>query len=463
MNNLLAKIPLNNGLVLNQNIDTSYSQCSGIYLTDGNAITMGIDKHYQELTNILEEEVKGRHMKELEDDGYFDRSVSLLVLKYKTRVTIEQKVLRSGKKIIVTGNPIFDKDGNIVMIATTVFPLGYTAQPSQRINSINNAIPELHGMVAASQAMQQVLVRAIRAAALDSTVLIMGESGVGKEVVAKIIHLNSNRRTSSFIKVNIASIPEELFESELFGYRCGAFTGASKEGKRGLVQAADGGTLFLDEIGEVPLGSQAKLLRLLQEKEVLPLGSVITEQVDVRFIAATNRNLPEMVKEEKFREDLFYRLNVMPIYIPPLRERPEDICALLQHFLTYYCQRYRVQKQLTPGALETLMGYEWPGNIRELQNLIERLVVLYPDQEITSEHIFDELSLKGPYNFLNNGSKRSVAMQNLDLTNIVADFEKDILLKTLKQYGNNMEKAAQALGIHRTTLMRKLRKYRLKS
>lgn len=436
------------------------SQDIGVYLTDGSAFTLGVNRAYERLTELEEKEVFGRNMKALEDEGFFDRSVTLLVLKHRTPVSIEQKILRTGKKVIVTGNPIFDKEGKVVLVVTTVDSNGasvnQTREPSE--NTISQ-LSGIDGVVATSKVMKQVLMRAVKAAATDSTVLIIGESGVGKEVVARVIHQASPRKSKPFIKVNVSAIPEELFESELFGYHGGAFTGALKSGKKGLVQAAAGGTLFLDEISEVPVKTQVKLLRLLQNKEVIPVGSVNTEQIDVRFLAATNRDLAALVKLGQFREDLFYRINVVPICIPPLRERVEDIYALATYFLTEICRRYKIpDKQFTTSALQALTDYSWPGNIRELQNLIERLVVLYSQPKITGEQILEELF----ENTLDYSKPiPSIKCASFDLQKAVDEFEKSLIERVFKQNNGNMERTAKALGQHRTTIMRKIRKYNI--
>lgn len=429
----------------------------GVYLTNGSAYTLGVNHAYEALTEIMEEEVLGHHMQALEERGLFDHSVTLLVLKYRTRITIEQKILRTEKKFIVTGNPVFNHEGDIVMVATTVRPWYDRDAPVEKLAVRPSALPALDGVVATSKTMQRVLLRAARVAATDSTVLLLGETGVGKEVVAKVIHQLSHRQNRPFNKVNVPSIPEELFESELFGYRGGSFTGALKTGKIGMVQATDGGTLFLDEIGEVPLGIQVKLLRLLQEKEITPVGSTSARQVDVRFLAATNRNLLELVKSGQFREDLFYRLNVVQIYIPPLRERPEDICTLAQYFLTKLCHSYKTTKRLTPSAMQVLRDYSWPGNIREVRNIMERLVIFYPQREITKEQVLEELTLKSPY-----PDKKPLPSLNCNLQKAMADFERDLIEQVLRQHDGNVEKAAETLSIHRTTLSRKVHKYNLR-
>ena len=428
----------------------------GIYLTDGMAYTMGVNQCYEAITGNMEEEVMGIHMQVLQDAGFFDRSATLLVLKHRTPLTVEQTIPRTGKKVIVTGNPIFDYRGNIALVFSTIQPWFPADRREGQPDPVPCVLPTLPGVVASSRVMQQVIMRAIRIAAFDSTVLIQGETGVGKEVVAKLIHRMSPRSSQPFINVNMAAIPDQLLESELFGYKGGAFTGALTAGKAGLVQAAAGGTIFLDEIAELSLGNQAKLLRLLQDKEVLPLGSVKAQRVDIRFMAATNRNLREMVLSGAFREDLFYRLNVAPIHIPPLRERKEDIFNLAQYFLAEFSQRYKITKQFNPRALQVLTDYNWPGNVRELQNVIERIIVLYPEKEITGEHFLEELALQAPQPL----KRMSPALQ-CNLQKEVATFEKDILLETLGNCEGDLQKAAAALGIHRTTLFRKLRKYDL--
>lgn len=425
---------------------------TGVYLTDGSAFTLGVNRAYELLTEIEEREVIGRHMQNLEEEGFFDRSVSLLVLKHKAPVTIEQKILRTGRQVVVTGNPIFNQVGDIIFIATTVYPRELRSQVVEGVETTFPFSP-ITNIVAASKTMQRILLRAIQVATIDSTVLILGESGVGKEVIAKVIHQFSHRKNKPLIKVNAGAIPEGLLESELFGYRAGAFTGALRSGKYGLVHAAAGGTLFLDEIGDVPRQIQVKLLRLIEEREICPVGSISIEHVDVRILAATNRDLPALIKAGQFREDLFYRLNVVPIYIPPLRERVEDIYPLAEHFLKVISGSYKASKQLTPSAAQALSEYTWPGNVRELYNMIERLVVLYPQSKITREHILEELSLKSPAI-----TKITLATYAQDFRTIMSNFEKELIQQTLRQHSGNLQNAATALGMHRTTLMRKLRK-----
>ena len=428
---------------------------AAIYLTDGKALTLGVNQAYETLTGIEEQEVIGRHMQSLEEDRFFDRSVSLLVLKNKAPLTISQKVLRTSKRVVVTGNPIFNQAGDIIYVVTSVYPRQCCNEAPQEAEHRSYPFTAMDNMVAASKIMQKVLLRAVQVAAMDATVLILGESGVGKGALAAVIHQFSTRRNKPFIKVNMSAIPEELFESELFGYRGGTFTGALKTGKPGFLQAAAGGTLFLDEISEVSQRGQAKLLKVIEEKEVYRLGSTVAEPVDVRFIAASNRNLKARVSEGKFREDLFYRLNVVPIHIPPLVERPEDIYALAKHSLKNISSRYNVTKVLTPSAVQTMTDYHWPGNVRELHNVMERLVVLCPGGRITREHVLDELGMELP------PPESTPFVLDGDYKGVLDGFEKKILAQVMEQHNGNLFQASAALGIHRTTLLRKLRKYGL--
>jgi transcriptional regulator with PAS, ATPase and Fis domain len=428
---------------------------TAIYLTDGSAVTLGVNKPYEELTGIFEGEVLGRHMHDLVEGRFFDRSVSLLVLKHEAPISIPQKIIRTSKKVLVTGNPIFNQAGDIIYIITSVFPFEYFKAQPQKIGSVDHPLTAMDNIVAVSKTMQKIVLRSAQVAAMDATVLVLGDSGVGKGAIAAMVHQLSSRRHKPFIKINMTAIPEELFESELFGYRSGSFTGASRSGKQGFLQAAAGGTLFLDEISELSLRGQAKLLKVIEDKEVYRIGSTDAEQVDIRFIAASNRNLKELVAAGRFREDLYYRLNVVPILIPPLRERPEDIYALAKHALNTLGNRYKLYKTLTPSAVQALTDYHWPGNVRELQNVMERLVILCSGSKIGREHVLDELGVDLPV--------RAEVRPNgfVDYRGALDSFEKKILCQIMEQHKGNLNLAAAALGMHRTTLMRKLRKHRI--
>ncbi|PMP64516.1 MAG: Fis family transcriptional regulator [Caldimicrobium thiodismutans] len=301
-----------------------------------------------------------------------------------------------------------------------------------------------------SPQMQEILKLLERITPTKSTVLILGESGTGKGVLAEFIHYNSPRKDKPFISINCSAIPETLLESELFGYKKGAFTGAVSD-KKGLIELANEGTLFLDEIGDMPLNLQAKILKFLEFGEFIPLGDTVKKQVDVRVIAATNKDLEALIKEGKFREDLYYRLNVIEIKIPPLRERKEDIPALTYFFIDKLSKEHGKKiKGITSEALTCLMQYNWPGNVRELKNVIERAIILATEEYITLNELPERI--KG---------EKNLSQSFKPLKEALEEFEKNIILKTLKQCAYNKEKAAQLLGIDLATLYRKLKKYQL--
>jgi two-component system response regulator HydG len=306
----------------------------------------------------------------------------------------------------------------------------------------------LAGLIASSAEMVQVLDLVERVAPTDATVLIRGESGTGKEIIAKALHHASKRAEGRFVAINCGALPETLLESELFGHVKGAFTGAGAS-KKGLFEEAHGGTLFLDEIGEMTPGLQVKLLRALQSGEVRPVGSTQAITVDARVVAATNRDLEPMIRQGSFREDLFYRLNVIPIVLPPLRERREDIPLLAEHFLARFAERQGRVLRLSAGATERLLRYAWPGNVRELENAMERLAILARDETIDPgdlpPHVGAGLAL-GP-------------APGLAAEQTLADAERAHIVQMLERYGWNHSRAAEALGIGRTTLWRKLKDY----
>jgi len=292
----------------------------------------------------------------------------------------------------------------------------------------------------------------MRAAQVKSTVLIRGESGVGKGFFAKLIHFASPRKEGPFIRVDCGSIPESLIESELFGYDRGAFTGARAEGKPGHFELAEGGTLFLDEIGDLPLNVQVKLLRFLEENEMIRVGGTVPKKVDTRIIAATHRNLEEMVKKGEFRKDLFFRMNVIPIYIPPLRERPEEIPSFVQFFLQKVNRENRTNKVILSRAIDCLRQYPFPGNIRELANLVEQLVVLTQKRHIGVEDL--PAHVRQPE--INIG--RLTESEDMNLSRAVQRLEKIMIIRALKSCGTQ-RKAARLLGIDQSTLARKAKRY----
>jgi two-component system, NtrC family, nitrogen regulation response regulator NtrX len=309
-------------------------------------------------------------------------------------------------------------------------------------------LEERHQILGASVPMKALRQQIALTAPTNGRVLIYGESGTGKELVARALHANSPRSGMPFVEVNCAAIPEELIESEMFGHRKGSFTGASED-KVGKFQKADGGTLFLDEVGDMSLKTQSKVLRVLEEQRVEPLGSNRPVNVDVRVIAATNKKLEDEIGRNVFREDLFYRLNVIPFYVPPLRERTEDLPVLAAHFLNEFCEAYgKKPKDFTAPAMEVLLAYPWPGNVRELKNLVERLVIMCPSPKIEPHHLPPELF---------RGASKSPQKPYESLQEARSAYERDFVLRKLEESRWNMTKAAAALGLERSHLYRKMR------
>ena len=286
---------------------------------------------------------------------------------------------------------------------------------------------------------------------------ILGESGTGKEIIANAIHQNSPRKDKHFIPVNCSAIPPELMESEFFGYAPGAFTGAKSNGRDGLFELANHGTLFLDEIGDFPLNLQPKLLRVLESGEIRPVGSDKPKKVDVRIIAATNRNLKEMVENKEFREDLYYRLQIIPLKLPPLRDRKEDIIPLADHYLRIYNKKHQRNCYLTEDAKEELLQYRWPGNIRELRNLIERIVIISDTDAILSIHFITDDRMQ--QDALKKGSREfDLAHLSGNYYYAVAQFEKNYIEQILAACNGNVATAAEKMGVHKSMLYKKLKK-----
>ena len=332
-----------------------------------------------------------------------------------------------------------------------------TLKLQEEVNFLRKEVYKRYGienLIGKSKAMQEVFLLISRVADTDSTVLITGESGTGKELVSRAIHYNSKRQNRPFVPVYCATIPETLFESELFGYEKGAFTGATSS-KPGLFSLADGGTLFLDEIGDMPYHVQTKLLRVIEEKEFIPVGGTKPKKINVRIIAATNKNLEKLVEEGKFREDLYYRINVVPIHLPPLRERREDIPLLVEYFLEKYSQEVGcVPKRVSPEAMEILCNYLWPGNVRELENTMERLVVLFREtEEIKPYHL--------PENIRKDTGEKEFhfpSPESATLEEAVNSLEKEMILKALEKTGGVQTQAAKLLGTTRRILRYKMEK-----
>ncbi|EJS10131.1 sigma 54-interacting transcriptional regulator [Bacillus mycoides] len=407
----------------------------------------------------------GKNLLELENKGLFSPSVTRLVLEKQKKVSVVQET-KSGRKILAVGNPVFNENGELhrIIIASRDITEAtrlktelheikkISEQYKKELDDFKNKDRFLKKLIYCSPKMEQIINQAKKIADFSSNVLISGESGVGKEVIAQAIHQLGNRSSKPFLKLNCGAIPETLLESELFGYTKGAFTGADKNGKEGYFKRADQGILFLDEIGEMPLHLQVKLLRVLQEQEVIPIGSTIPTKINVQIIAATNKSLEKMVESGTFREDLFYRLNVIPLRVPPLRERMEDVPVLAFHFLQQLNEKYNKNYHLTPDALSLLEFYSWPGNVRELQNMIERLVVSADDPVIEAEFVSKFLTTG--YDF--KKSKPAIT-RVLPLQEALHSVEEQLILLAMKQY-KTTTKAAKALGISQSSVSRKYQK-----
>lgn len=449
-------------------IEASYD---GIVVTDSEGQLLRISRSYSRISGIPWEELKnkvGCYMGDLQARGEVSSSVSMLVLEKKKALTIKQR-LYNGRELMVTGNPIFDQEGRIVRVVSNIRDISELNNLKREIEENKEVVARycgeleelrarnlhLEGIIAQSPEMRRAADLAVRVASVDATVLITGETGVGKEVIAKIIHKASRRKNSPFITVNCGAIPETLLESELFGYEKGAFTGANREGKIGLLEVANNGTIFLDEIGDLPLLLQGKLLRALQEQEICRIGGSKSIKLNLRILSATNKDLVKMIKDKTFRDDLYYRLNVIPIHLPPLRERKEDIVPLAVHFLKKYTQKYQLEKKFSVEVLDVLEQYMWPGNVRELENLTERLLVTSDSEAIRSRDLpnyFGEQKERGSL---------PITVHNvLPLKEAGEILERELLTRVLSA-GRSTRKAAGILGVDHSTIVRKINKYSL--
>jgi len=451
---------------LNKELEAIFnSSYDEIYVTDGEGYTLRVNKAGERFYGMKAEELVGKHVIKLEELGLFSPSITPQVLKTKKRITLVQTT-KKGQKIIVTANPVFDEKGQIIRVVTNSRDITELSNLRQRLEDVeklmNNYRKEIvklnkeriitSEIISKSATMKQLLELAEKVAGVDSTVLIEGESGVGKGVISLNIHQKSKRNKGSFVTINCGAIPENLMESELFGYEGGAFTNAKKEGKKGLFEIANGGTVFLDEIAELPLSLQVKLLHVLQEKRFMRVGGNEYIEGNVRIIAATNRSIPRLIKERKFREDLYYRLNVVPLFIPPLRHRKEDIPALIEHFLDVFLEKFELYKKVAPETLELLLKYNWPGNVRELENLIERLVVTVDSIEILPNNLPDYIL------HADGNAEKVVVLDICSLKNATEELELQLLNKALSKF-HNTYKMAEALEVNQSTIVRKMQKY----
>lgn len=454
----------------------------GVMITNNKGTGIRVNPALVRLTGLNEYNFVGKKIKHLTDSGIFAyEPITIRALREKRVVTGVQEI-NTGKAVTVTGVPVLDNNKKVIRVITNVRDLvelnrlKEDMQKSQELlmryqselTALRFELMKSQQVIAQSDEMLSVLETAFHVANSDVNVLVLGESGVGKDIVARLIHDNSERQDrGAFIKVNCGAIPRELMESEFFGYTRGAFTGARQEGKKGFFELANGGTLFLDEIADLPLELQGKLLRVLEDKELQRLGSEKPVKVNVRIVAATNKDLESMVAEKNFREDLFYRLNVVPVNVPPLRDRKDDISALLAHFLAKYNEKYNVHKSFSREVLQILMAYNWPGNVRELINLVERLVITTRDRILLPEHLpHSMVALAGGYTpaaaMLMETDYLRDQLRSKSMKEILDGVEKKILMLAFKEHKSS-RKVGEILNISHSSVINKLRKHKILS
>lgn len=441
----------------------------GVYITDQAGLTLHVNAMYEKLTGLKRDDIVGRNVRDLKDQGVFNIILNPEVVRTGKPVTQVQTNMHE-LRLVLSGYPLFDEIGNVALVVTYARDITIISNMKDQIAQQQELIEKYHTnldyltrqkiqkapLVITSEEMQRVVSTLRLVASTDITVLLLGETGVGKDVLARHVHERSGRSGQPFFKVDCSSIPETLIESELFGYAPGAFSGALAKGKLGFFEMADKGTLLLDEIGELPLNMQSRLLRVLQDQEIVRLGSTSARKVDVRIIAATNRDLAEEVSNGNFRSDLYYRLRVSVITVPPLRERAADILPLARHFLDKFCSRYRKIKSFSPSVEKAMLAYHWPGNIRELENLILSLIITSERNVIELNDLPSSmLSECGPGQTSLGALEGSENFEGRTLKEIMADIERDVIRNALKKHGS-VAKVARIFGVNRTTIFRKL-------
>lgn len=439
-----------------------------IFVADGTGKILFVNPASVKTIGLPVDQIIGRSAEDLEREGYFSVSSTMEVVRQKKTVNVLQK-LKDGRTVLATGVPIFDKEQDeVVMIISTskdvdaVNEILHTVEKQAmeieknkaEIHNLRESMFDAEGFISGDPVMQELKNTVARVAPLEVSVLIQGETGVGKEVVARSLHRFSNRSAEPYIKINCGTIPEQLIESELFGYEKGAFTGANAGGKKGKVEMAHMGTLFLDEIGELPLALQVKFLDFLQDGSFARVGGTERLRVNARVIAATNRDLKRMCEEGKFRKDLYYRLNVIPINIPPLRDRPGDIDVLSKYFVSLNNSKYRCHRKLDNGLLDILTRFDWPGNVRELENVIERLFVMSEEDVIRKENlrsVFNE-------NRSNTTNSNNANVSIRPLKEAKWDLEKQLVSKAYEMYRSTY-KVAEVLQVDQSTVVKLLHKH----
>lgn len=450
--------------ILVQNLDAILDSVhDDLLISDGKGEVLRISPTFEDVYGVKKEHVVGRTVYELEREGCFKPSVIAKAIQKRQKVTMQQETKR-GRNIIVTATPVFSKEGQIRLIVS--FSQDITElrklqnqcsrlenrmeQYTEEINQLRQKAALDAGVVGNSKEMKRILEMIHRVADFDANILLLGPSGVGKTMLAKIVHQQSKRKKGPFIDINCAAIPENLLESELFGYEKGSFTGAGAKGKIGLIELANEGTLLLDEISEMPLSLQAKLLKTIQDKVVTRVGGTKEIKVDFRLITASNLNLETLIMQGDFRKDLYYRLNVIQIQIPPLKERPEDILPLLEHFVAKNNEKYGWHKEFHPHAMEALLQYSWPGNVRELSNVVERVSMIC-EGNITGKEILPREVLRADLRIPEGGKSN-------DLNKILEEVEGQLIREAWEEHKNSVD-VAKMLGISQPTAYRKIKKY----
>jgi PAS domain S-box-containing protein len=444
------------------------SSSEGLWICDAEANVLRMNPASERIHDIRAEDVIGRNMQELVDEGFIDKSATLEVIRVREKVNLLQH--RKGRKLVITGTPVFDLDGRLIRVVSSVRDITEIETIQRELeeqeamkDQLRNHMVELQHVelesrrvIARSPCMLKALRQAIKVGSVDASVLLLGESGVGKGLIADIIHKNSSRAEKPLIRINCGAIPDSLIESELFGYEKGAFTGANAGGKPGYLEMADGGTLFLDEVAELPPPLQVKLLRFLEDGRVTRLGGTASRKIDVRILAATHRDLEEMIGLGTFRLDLYYRLKVVPIQVPAVRDRRDCILPLIHHYIEFFGKKNGINKRLTRAASDALLLYSFPGNVRELMNICERLVVMSETDLIDLKDLPNDIvpRAQDPTAGATDGRTTLTLQEALD------GLERNMLIQAMKAHGNQRGMAT-ALGINQSTIARKLVKHGL--
>jgi len=453
----------------------------GVFIANRDGYALKVNAAYEQLTGMTKAELIGKNVEELKKAGLFNIAPITPEIVATGRPASSIQVTRDNRSMTIDGKPVRDPDGTVSLVVVYARDITLMARMRERISRQQELIETyqhqmdffiregggITNFIAENSAMKRLMDLLRRVAATDAVALVLGETGVGKELFARMIHEASPRREKPFVKVDCASIPENLIESELFGYAPGAFTGAHPKGRVGFFEMAEGGTIFLDEIGEMPLLLQSKLLRVLQDRELTPVGSSKARKTDVRVIAATNRNLEAEARLGTFRSDLFFRLRVAVLEIPPLRDRPDDILPLARLFLQRFGARYRKRVAFSLEAERIMAHYNWPGNVRELENLIEGLVITC-DAEIAAEDLPTAMRVKEcllPAAGADGSATATSPVQAVAVPvnyerpykEVLASFERDYLERAIAYFGSVGE-AAKRLGVDRTTIFRKMKK-----